>query len=359
MEKIGSFIKSYFERFIERKRLELGEENIERLISLGEKIEDEQKAIRKNEGRFRWIVWILVAANIVSLTYWFEFEGFLTGVLSSIALIIFVKSLRLIYCEIAIHPGPLYKFDKAKEHVRKYNSGGPVFNKVTRSYWMRKWYYFLYSADGERWSWRPYVLILSLIVLLFLYPLVGMSCVSIWLAGVISAVIRYSAPLALFLGGSTPTTNYTLKKIIGCSGIRWVSLLKDGVSLPEDGSLHTIEKSLDAMELVWTSNKWSLRCDDNTDWRTVVCDFMYASSVIVVKTDDGAAVKEEIEFLATLPHLDRVIVIKTNDNCEYELPLPLREYLMDEDEAIDLISLIPSNPKKFKKIMKERTEKTV
>lgn len=113
------------------------------------------------------------------------------------------------------------------------------------------------------------------------------------------------------------------------------------------------------MELVWTSNKWSLRCDDNTDWRTVVCDFMYASSVIVVKTDDGAAVKEEIEFLATLPHLDRVIVIKTNDNCEYELPLPLREYLMDEDEAIDLISLIPSNPKKFKKIMKERTEKTV
>lgn len=76
MEKIGSFIKSYFERFIERKRLELGEENIERLISLGEKIEDEQKAIRKNEGSFRWIVWILVAANIVSLTYWFEFEGF-------------------------------------------------------------------------------------------------------------------------------------------------------------------------------------------------------------------------------------------------------------------------------------------
>lgn len=184
--------------------------------------------------------------------------------------------------------------------------------------------------------------------------MIGLSCLSILLAAFISVFLNLGqGPLALYLGSSNPASQKILEQIIAVSGVRWISLLNDGVELDPEAE-DRVENFLNGLTLKIRSNVWSLRCNENVDWRTIVRDFMNVSPIIIVRPENYGPVREEIDFLATLGYPQRIIVIRTDPDCETHLPYPLNKCVMDEQEVFNWISLTASRPRLFRKKIKAR-----
>ena len=61
------------------------------------------------------------------------------------------------------------------------------------------------------------------------------------------------------------------------------------------------------------------------------------------------AVQEEVEYLSKTDFFERVIVIRTDEFIEQELPVSLHKCVMEQGEAMHLIALSASNPRLFRK----------
>lgn len=352
MRKLCEYIKTRAERWIKIKTSQFGLENVKRLQEISDELDEYQKQYRRNHGIFRWLLWLAALTAFAAFSFWGGKTGIIAGVLALIAVIIAGKAGRRAYCMIAVHPRGIHGFNIGQAYLGRYTQNGPEFNKVARSYWMRKWYYFLYAKNGERWSWRPYAMICSLVLLLYWLPLIGVACLFVGLAAVFAVYVDIGfPPMALYLGSSSESSHRLLKKIMAVSGVRWASLLKHDIPMPDgDTSGYTTADDLmNGMELKFRTNPWSLRCDENSDWWSVVRDFILASCIIVVRPEISGPVQQEMDFLATLEYLNRVIVIQTDRQVKKQLPPPLQKYMMDEDEALDLIALTASQPRLFRK----------
>lgn len=335
--------------------MQLGSENFDRTMKLSDELGEHRKQYRRNHGIFGWILWLTAISVFLAFSIWGSTTGIIAGAIASIAVIVAGKAGRRAYCLISIHPKGIHGFNLCQKYLRKYSQNGPEFNKVVRSYWMRKWYYFLYSENSERWSWRPYALMCFLVLLLYWFPLIGIACLSVGAAVTFSTFIDLGhTPMALYLGSSSAQSHNLLKKIISVSGVCWVSLLKHdeldlGLSSHTAADDYRMDDYIDNMELMFRMNPWSIRCDEDTDWRTVVQDFILASVIIVIRPEISGPVQQEIEFLSNTEYLERIIVIRTDQQIENQLPRPLKKNIMDENEALDLIALTASHPRLFRK----------
>jgi hypothetical protein len=302
--------------------------------------------MRRNHGIYR-LIRLSMVLICVGFTWFWGVEGFIAGTLATVAAIIAGNAVRGVYCSATVHPNGIHGYNFLQKYLGKYSKGGPKSHLVFRGYGLYKLYYFLYSDESNRWSWRPYALFCVLAILLYFSPLIFGACLAVMLSIFIYVVIGLNVPTALFLGSSSLVSHRVLKKIRMISGVKWASLLRDSVSI--DKPTGKPEDTIDGIELLAKTNIWSLCMDDSDDWMSVVGDFICASSIVVLWPDMNSAVKEEVYFLSRVEHLERVIVIRTDECIEDQLPVSLHKCLLNENEAMDLIALTASNPRLFKK----------
>jgi len=337
-------------RYVER----MGRVDLYKLMRFTESFDDHPDA-QVNAGYFLWIRLGLILAICVSFIWFWGAEGGIAAVFVSITLVITVNQFRRFYCSFAIHPNGLHGYNKSKELLGQYNRFGTQCHTVMRGFWISKWAYFLYDKNMKRWSWRPYVLFCALAVIFYWSPLIGSAILLAFFSMVIKAAIDISVPIALYLGSSDPKSHELLKMLRLNSGIGWVSLLDDSVITDIPSDFEPQENDFtSAADLMTKTNVWSLRMNDTEEWMTVVVDFIRASAIIVVRPENEGAVRAELEVLANSEYQQRIVVIRTESFDEELLPERLKKCVLDEDEALALIAVINSYPRKFRERIRNR-----
>ena len=310
--------------------------------------------MQRSEGNFFWFRLFMMISVCFTFVWQWGWKGVVPGMFVAVAFAIFGDVLRGFYCSIAVHPNGWHGYKASKEYLSKYMLGGPAQHKVSRNFFIYKWIYFLYSGDSDRWSWRPYALLLTLAIICYLSPLFFGAIVTVILSISVSTWKKgASVPTSLYLGSSSQKSHRLLANIGSISSIKWASLLRDETQLSENSS--KLDMQVFMMGQALSRNVWSLRTD-NDKWMEVVSDFINASAIIVLWPDINDAVQEEIDYLSQLDLLDRVIVINTGPLSVEKLPHSLYKCLMTEKAAMKLISLTASNPRLFKQQLSERMD---
>ncbi|MCB1897384.1 MAG: hypothetical protein H6945_12630 [Zoogloeaceae bacterium] len=337
---------------------QIGEDNLEDILELVEGIDEirGEISLRAIIGPSGGMVVAAVVLLPVLLTWWLDFPGLVAGVLLSIALIYSGLAVRAVATTASIHPGGAAGCAVARGMTGKHRFGGTLQHQINR---MRATYAisrFLFAGgeeDRRRLSWRPFALAFLITIALAVFPVIGIAIVVLVIAIVAHAIVSGRAPIALYLGPSTVAAIKLFWRVRYASGITWASLLKDPLE-PKSEVGDSIEERLDMLANQLYSNPWSLRWEGNEAWMDVVRDFAVASAVIVVKAANVPAVRSELALLAASHSRGRIIVV-VDDACPVEaLPAGLRAAAMAEDRAIELLSLIASDPRAFRARLRDR-----
>jgi hypothetical protein len=335
----------------------LGDENLEWLVELGASLDE----IRGQVGLRALLgprAGMFVAAAVllpVSLGWLFELPGAVAGSVLSAALFYAWRTFRAIHTHASIHLGGASGYEDSQRLLARHLDGGTERHRVSRlhaTHWIG---HFLYAdTDPSRLSWRSYALALLIIIALIWFPLIGVAILTLVPAFVLYAFTASRAPVALYLGPSTIDALKLFWRIRHATGIPWASLLKDPLELQpaSDGS---IEQRLSMLGNGVYSNPWSLRCDANEDWLTIVRDFMAASTLIVIKAAKVPAVARELELLRFSHPPERILVIVDESFPIEHLPAELKPAAMSEREAMALLAEIASRPRAFRMRMRERS----
>ena len=309
--------------------------------------------VRRNVGIYRWIRLGCVSSIIIFFYLFLGLEGIVAGGIFSIAFLFVSNVARSMYCRVSVYPGGIHAYNRCQEFLKKYSSSGSTFHKVLRTYWLRRLFYFVHSpGEGGRYSWRPFALVGLLLALLYWNPLIGTACLAILLGAIIAIIDSLSVPVAIYLGDSSEVSHNTLAKIRAVSGFKWVSLLRDINQAPK--SPKEPDAIVGMILTLMDTNIWSLRLDEESNWKKVVGDFIQAAAIIVVRPESFGPVREEIEALSKTDFINRIIVIDTGANMMEQLPVSLHKCVLNEEDAMSLISLTASSPRLFFKHMQAR-----
>ena len=335
----------------------IGEENLERLVELISSFEDIRGTYGLTDlfGPRCYVFVALVVSLVVVLSWLFQFPGFLSGVVLSVACGYLWLAFREHFTQGIMHLGGWQGYSASQEHTRKHRDGGTQQHRVTRERGMFALKYFVFSGEGTGLSWRPFALVFLIILSLFYLPILGISIALLVVAMVINAGLKLNAPVALFLGPSTVESTKLFWKVRFSTGIPWASLLRDPIDPPEEMG-DSIEEMMDMMPNYVYSNPWSLRLESNPDWLAVVNDFIDASTVIVIKAADVPAVRNELDLLTNCYLPERIIVIADQSLPENLVPPKLKPAEMSEEEAMQFLSMIARNPGDFRSQIQQRAK---
>lgn len=347
--------KALFRKIAPGRFDQIGEENIDRFVELVSTFEEIRGTYGPTElfGPRYGVLFAILLVLVVLLGWLFHFPGFLGGIVLGVAFGYLWVAFRTHFTQGAIHLGRWAGYNASQERTRKHRGGGAQQHRVTREHGMFALYYFVHAKDGSGWSWRPFALLLLITLSLIWFPILGISICLLIVAMVTNAGFNLNAPVALFLGPSTPEAIKLFWKVRYSTGIPWASLLRDPVEQPgEMGS--SVDDIVDAMPNFISSNPWSLRLESNPDWQDVVSDFIEASTVIVIKAADVPAVLNELDMLANSYLPERMMVIVDTSFPTSLVPARLRPAIMTEEEALELLSVIARSPAEFRNRMLER-----
>lgn len=333
----------------------LGPENLDKLIDSMEKVEEHSSnplQLNKDLDNYLGGYLVLISLMWIALTYYFSWQGFLSGVFLSISALVVARTIHCAIREISVHPRNVHGYNFSQKNLKKHAHLGSRLHNISRKYLMYRWYYFLYTKSEKRWSYRPYLLIILFVILLYWFPLIGFLFASVFVSAFIFVASSTSIPIAFYMGSSSSDSHILFKKIRKISGVKWVSLLHDGYSLSE--SPKSVEDQISMLGIMALTNVWSLRLEADKNWLAVVKDFIDFSGIIVIKADKVDAVRQELDSLAYTHYLSRVIVVGNLDSDNVVIPWPLRRCVMTEDETLEILSLAYSKPKEFRKKMTGR-----
>lgn len=128
--------------------------NLLKYLQIMMTVEDHPDA-HVSAGYFFWIRLGIVLAIFMSFIWLWGLTGAIAAVFTSIAAIITINQLRLLYCSIAIHPDGIHGYNRSMELLGRYGQVGSEFHNVMRSYRLRRWFDFLRDKEIKGWSWRP------------------------------------------------------------------------------------------------------------------------------------------------------------------------------------------------------------
>ena len=306
---------------------------------------------------FFWMRLGLIVLVGVGFTWLWGLSGAIASIFLAIAIILLGNQLRQVYSSVNIHPHGFNGHNRSKNFLGKYDREGSQLHITMRGYWMQSWARFIYNKDITHWSWRFYAFIILFCVTFYISPLVGLSICCVIVSVLFKMGTDISIPTALYLGSSAPQSHKLRTDAQQRSGIHWVSLLDDTtvVDAPTDENGNVkVEDPMSAATLMFNTNVWSLRKNEAEDWITTVQDFIDAAAVIVVRPENHDAVQAELELLAETHNLQRVIILRSASFDGASLPAQLAPCLIDEEQAMQYIDLIKTNPRKFKEIIQQR-----
>ena len=334
----------------------LGHDNTAWVIELAASLDEirGQVGLREILGPRAGIVVAAVLLLPLLLGWLAGFEGFVAGLMLSVAVPFLWRAFRSTHTNKAIHPGGAGGYDDAQRLLDRHRNCGTEQHRIARMYSTYAIGRFVYTGSvPSRFSWRAFALVVLVLIALWRFPLIGVAIVTLLLSIVWYAFSASRMPIALYLGPSTIDALLLFWRIRYGTGIAWASLLKDPLGMPPeaDGS---IEQQLDGLTNAVYSNPWSLRFDANEDWLAIVRDFIAASAVIVVKAADVPAVLRELDLLRFSRPLERIVVVADEAFPLSLLPTELRPAVMTEADAMALLALIASQPRAFRRRMSER-----
>lgn len=355
MRFLGRLVQRWGEKKYSRLLDRYGQDSVSEALKVVDGVEEGNFygfSLKRGLASWFWGWVFTVILFSIFLSYLFGWQGIFASILLSVSLFFVAISIRSFLVDVHIHPGYINGYNFSQRYLKKYSMGGPVSHKVLRSMLMRRWYYFLYSKSGKRWSYRPYLLLVVYILVSFLWPVIGASLLFLFLSVVVFVINRLRIPTALYMGGSNKESHAFFHRLRVESGARWVSLLKDNWSIDEPRGSFSDYAS--ALREINTTNPWSLRLDEDDDWVRVVNDFIYASSIIVIRAEDVGAVRHELLLLSMAENLNRVFVVRTPGVEDYMIPDELFRCITDEKELFRVMSSISTDPKGFSKYMSDR-----
>lgn len=301
---------------------------------------------QRNEGNYFWFRLIMMIFICFTFVWLWGWKWMVPGIFSAFVFALASDVFREIYCSVTVFPGGVHEYNAATKYLGKHMSNGPAHHRQAHSFLPTMWASFLYSVNSDSWSWRPYALLVILAIILYLSPPLFYYLVAMFLFIVFVTMMHaISTPTSLFLGSSNKASHRMLTKMGRISGFKWAALLRDEIPLSEHPSKADMQMTI--LDIWLNKNVWSLRVNDD-NWRDVVFDYINASAVIVLWPDINNAVQEEIDYLEQVDFLEKVIVIRTEDQIEEKLPYTLHKCLMNEKDAIELVSLTASDPGLFK-----------
>ncbi|WP_281557874.1 hypothetical protein [Thalassomonas sp. RHCl1] len=352
---INNWIKALLLRTFLNLGVKFGKDGVDKWLKAQSKVDEydfNQISLNKDFNGYLWLYLIVLFMIWVVLIKYYAWEGATAALFFSISILVIAHTIHGVIREISVHPGNIHGYNESQNRVGNYSNLGSKFHNTIRQIWFYRWYRFLYTKSGEGWSYRPYLLIIVFIALLYWTPLISFAFASLFIATFIMVCFKMNFPIALYMGSSSLDSHILFKKIRNISRIKWISLLHDTVAL-SDSPTNTMEDFSAAIEKLALTNTWSLRLQSDDDWLNVVKELIDHSAVILVKVDEVDAVQQELDALASAHYLNRVIIIGDLSQKENFIPAALHHRVILEKDAFELLSHIHTSPGKFLARMKD------